>query len=83
MTINNRALPISIACQYSLRHNGTLETLLRKSTKGNLHFMGVHKLNGLLNSALLYTGIVGLDEKSVGIEPNKVGVVVVDDDKGI
>jgi hypothetical protein len=57
-----------------------------KRGKENLHWVVVHKLNGLLKSLVLYRGIVE-DEKSAGMGPNKVVVVValvaVDVDKGI
>ena len=59
----------------------------RVKRSGNLHLVVVHKLNGLLKSAVLYREIVGEDEKSAGIGPSRVvGVEVVepvDVDKGM
>jgi len=53
--------------------------VLNFSHQGNLHFIIGDKLNGLFKIVGLYKGIVGEDEKSVDIGPNKV----VDGDIGI
>ena len=59
----------------------------KEKKEGNLHWVVVHKLNGLLKSAVLYSGIDDEDEKSAGTGPKSVVVVpfelAVDVDKGI